>query len=185
VTTLASTNMPARTQPYELGISAAIDSADTGSSPALRPSRIILPAAVGLGAAGLMMLVTRGNPPGIRIAASALGAAGGAAFVAFAQAQSAASERTYMVRFATEPDYSQTDGTPSSVFELLNRHFAQQSPPVQAALDAMQGQGLIARYTPMPIANGYIVDVRADRAEMFQQRISTTANVGSVERADE
>lgn len=132
-----------------------------------------------------MYLWARSGPPKLRLGLMTFGAAAGAGITAMVQGQRAAEVHPYLVSFSTHPDFSQSQGTPASVYQLLNRHFAKVSPPVATKLAQLRDNGIVQSYEGIPISNGYIVNVRNDKVKTFEREILSTSNVGGVEAGDE
>lgn len=100
------------------------------------------------------------------------------------QAKRAAEVHPYLVSFSTQPDYSHSDGTPTSAYNILMRHFAKVSPPVESKLGQLKTAGTVKSYEGIPISNGYIVDVRNDKVATFEREMHSTPNVGTIEQGD-
>ncbi len=164
------------------------DSAAPTELPSLAPSttsRIIAPIGAGAAGAGVMYLWARNGPARLRLGLMLFGAAAGAGITALAQSQRAAEVHSYLVSFASKPDYSQSTGTPASVYKLLQRHFATMSPPVESRLATLQADGTVKSYEGIPISNGYVVNVRNDKVRRFEQSMRATPNVGRIEYGDD
>lgn len=130
--------------------------------------------------AGASMLTGRpGTGTLLKIGAAVLG---GAALIGGVMWFNSQRTQDYVVKFASEPDYASAHN-PTEVWDLLQRHWAENAPPVESALASMQQEGVVASYVGIPSSNGYVVKVAGGHADDFRERLQAIPQVGRVEEA--